>query len=53
MSNPNPSPSSEHSLELPVETLLERAQPMPPHVEMVIEELSPDEGAEFFAALKA
>lgn len=53
MSNPIPSPSVERSLELPVQTLLERARPLPPHVEMEIEELTPDEGAEFFAALKA
>jgi hypothetical protein len=53
MSNPNPQPSAERSLELPVQTLLERARPMPPHEEMVIEELTPDEGAEFLATLKA
>jgi hypothetical protein len=51
MSNPNP--PAAHSLELPVQTLLERARPLPPHVEMVIEELRSDEGVEFFAALKA
>jgi hypothetical protein len=50
---PNLSPSVERSLELPVDTLLERARPLPPHAEMVIEELTPEEGAEFSAALKA
>lgn len=53
MSNPNPQPLAERSLELPVQTLLERARPLPPHEEMVIEELTPDEGAEFLATLKA
>jgi hypothetical protein len=53
MSNPNPQPLAERSLELPVQMLLERARPLPPHEEMVIEELTPDEGAEFLAALKA
>ena len=53
MSNPDPQSSAERSLELPVETLLERARPLPPHEEMVIEDLTPDEGAEFLAALKA
>lgn len=53
MSNPNPQPSTERSLELPVHTLLEHARPLPPHEEMVIEELTPEEGAEFLSALKA
>jgi hypothetical protein len=52
MSNPNPEPSRERRLELAVATLLERARPLPPHEEMVIEDLTPDEGAEFLAALK-
>jgi hypothetical protein len=53
MSNPNPQPSGANSLELPVNVLLERARPLPPHDEMVIDDLSPDEGAAFLAALKA
>jgi hypothetical protein len=53
MSNPQPPPSGEESLELPVDVLLRRAGPLPPHDEMVIEDLTPDEGAEFLAALHA
>jgi hypothetical protein len=37
--------------EVPVEELLRRARPLPPHEEMVIEDLSEDEGAAFLAAL--
>lgn len=39
------------SLELPVEELLERARPMPPHREMVIDDLTPEEGEAFLAAV--
>jgi hypothetical protein len=39
------------SLELPVEELLRRARPLPPHEEMVIEDLTEEEGAAFLAAL--
>ncbi len=53
MSTPHPQPSEEQSLELPVDELLTRARPLPPHDEMVIEDLTPDEGAEFLAALQA
>jgi len=53
MSNPHPQPSGDRSLELPVDVLLKRARPLPPHDEMVIEDLTPDEGAEFLAALQA
>jgi len=53
MSNPHPQPSEDRSLELPVDVLLKRARPLPPHNEMVIEDLTPDEGAEFLAALQA
>jgi hypothetical protein len=53
MSNPHPQPSGEQSLELSVAALLTRARPLPPHDEMVIEDLTPDEGAEFLAALQA
>jgi hypothetical protein len=53
MSTPHPQPSGELSLELPVDELLGRARPLPPHDEMVIEDLTPEEGAEFLAALHA
>ena len=39
-------------LELPVEELLRRARPLPPHEEMVIGELDDAEGAAFLAALE-
>jgi hypothetical protein len=53
MSDLHPQPSGDRSLDLPVDVLLKRARPLPPHDEMVIEDLSPDEGAEFLAALEA
>lgn len=40
-------------LELPVEELLRRARPLPPHEEMVIEDLTEEEGAAFLAAVKS
>lgn len=40
------------SLELPVEELFRRVRPLPPHEEMVIEDLDDDEGAAFLAVLK-
>jgi hypothetical protein len=43
---------SEH-LELPVEELLRRARPLPPHDEMVIEDLSEEEGAAFLATIES
>jgi hypothetical protein len=43
-------PEAEH-LELPVEELLRRARPLPPHNKMVIEGLGEAEGAEFLAAV--
>lgn len=46
-------PRYSKSLELPVEELLRRARPLPPHDEMVIDDLSEDEGAAFLAALEA
>ena len=46
-------PRHSESLELPVEELLRRARPLPPHEEMVIEDLSEQEGAAFLAALEA
>lgn len=47
-----PDNRDEH-LELPVEELLRRARPLPPHDEMVIEDLSEDEGAAFLAAVES
>ena len=41
------------SLELPVEELLRRARPLPPHEEMLIDDLTEEEGAAFLAALEA
>ena len=40
------------SLELPVEELLRRVRPLPPHEEMVIEDLDDDEGTAFLAVLE-
>jgi hypothetical protein len=40
-------------LELPVEDLLCRARPLPPHDEMVIEDLSEEEGVAFLAAVES
>jgi len=47
-----PDNRDEH-LELPVEELLRRARPLPPHDEMVIEDLSEEEGAAFLAAIES
>ena len=44
-------PNSGH-LELPVDELLRRARPLPPHEQMVIEDLDDEEGAAFLAALQ-
>jgi hypothetical protein len=38
-------------LELPVEELLRRARPLPDHDEMVIEDLTVEEGEAFLAAI--
>lgn len=46
-------PRHSESLELPVEEILRRARPLPPHDAMVIEDLSEEEGAAFLAALEA
>ncbi len=46
-------PGHRKSLELPVEELLRRARPLPPHEEMVIDDLTDEEGAAFLAALEA
>jgi len=39
------------SLELPREEILRRAKPLPPPEEMVIEDLTDEEAAEFWAAI--
>ncbi len=46
-------PSHGESLELSVKELLRRARPLPPHEEMVIDDLTEEEGAAFLAALEA
>ncbi|MDQ3554663.1 MAG: hypothetical protein M3395_09695 [Chloroflexota bacterium] len=38
--------------EPPVDVLLRRAKPLPPHDEMVIDDLTDEEGAAFLAALE-
>jgi hypothetical protein len=43
--------TEDQHLELPVEELLRRARPLPPHDEMVIEDIDEDEGAAFLAAV--
>jgi hypothetical protein len=45
--------SEEPQLELPVEELLRRARPLPPHDEMVIENVDEEEGAAFLAAIES
>ena len=45
-------PRRSESLELPVEELLRRARPLPPHDEMVIDDITEEEGAAFLAALE-
>ena len=47
-----PSNNCREHLELPVEELLRRARPLPPHDEMVIEDLGEEEGAAFLAAVE-
>ncbi len=50
----HPADNSEaQHLELSVEELLRRARPLPPHDEMVIEDLTEEEGAAFLAAVDA
>jgi hypothetical protein len=39
-------------LELPVEELLRRARPMPPHEQVLTEDLDDEEGAAFLSALQ-
>jgi hypothetical protein len=47
-----PDDRDEH-LELPVEEVLRRGRPRPPHDEMVIEDLGEEEGAAFLAAVES
>lgn len=46
---PQPPPAA--SLELPVEQLMRRARPLPAHEDLVIDDLTDEEGALFLAAL--
>lgn len=46
-------PGPGETREVPVEDLLRRAQPLPPHEEMRIDDLTEEEGAAFLAALEA
>ena len=43
--------TEEPHLELPVEELLRRARPLPPHNEMVIEDIDEEQGAAFVAVV--
>jgi hypothetical protein len=52
MSSEPVQPVESTSLELPVEELLRRARPLPPHDEMVIEDIDEAETAAFLALLK-
>lgn len=45
-------PGPADSLELPVPELLLRARPLPPRDEMLIDDVSEEEGLAFLAALK-
>jgi hypothetical protein len=45
--------SAQECLELPVEELLRRARPLPDHNEMVIEDLTVEEGKAFLAAIES
>ncbi len=47
------SQSQPEHLELPVEELSRRARPLPDHDEMVIEDLSEEEGEAFLAAVQS
>jgi len=47
------SQSEPEHLELPVEELLRRVRPLPDHDEMVIEDLSEEEGEAFLAAVQS
>jgi hypothetical protein len=45
--------SEQRDLELPIEELLRRARPLPPHDEMVIEDLTEEEGVAFLEAVES
>jgi hypothetical protein len=50
----HPASNGEHEhLELPVEELLRRARPLPDHDEMMIEDLTQEEGEAFLAAIRS
>lgn len=51
MSTPHHAPKHDENLELPVETLLERATVHPPYGEQVIDDLTPEETNEFLDAV--
>jgi hypothetical protein len=54
MSSTEPLPTGDdESRELPVAELLRRARPLPPLKDMVIDDLTEEEGAAFLAALEA
>ncbi len=54
MSSTEPLPTShDESRDLPVPELLRRARPLPPPGDMVIGDLTEEEGAAFLAALEA
>lgn len=52
MSTEPPRRQAEESLELPVEELLRRARPLPPHAGMAIDDLTDEEAAAFFEAIR-
>jgi hypothetical protein len=41
----------QHHLKLPVDELVRRVRPLPPHEEMVIEDIDEEEGAALLAAV--
>ncbi len=51
MSIHNPDLPEFRSLELPVEEVIRQARPLPPYEETVIEDLTDDEQAVFWAAI--
>jgi len=51
MSNPQPEPTPNESLEFHVEELLRRGRPHLPYGEQVIEDLTPEEAEVFLAAV--
>jgi hypothetical protein len=51
-SEPNPHAEQPKHLELPVEELLRRARPLPPHEALVIDDVDEAEGRAFLAAVE-